>query len=234
MGITDDVKRMRDEGLSDNEILNNLINRGFSQKQISDALSQAKIKEAVNAPPALGPRETRPVDAEELVPSMMMQESEAPMPGSAQEAYAYPEYGTAAPPVYQAETDATQAQVVYPAYTAYQPQQQALSTDTITEISEQVVLEKLSPLRVQIEKVLDLKTTLDSRIEFLDERLKRIETIIDRLQLSILQKVGEYATGMEDVKKELIETQKSFKALLPTARENRENRQEKTAIKYAH
>jgi len=231
MGITDDVKRMHDEGLSDNEIVNNLINRGFSQKQISDAISQAKIKEAVSAPSALSPRETRPAEAEELVPSMMMQEAETPMPGAPQEAYAYPEYGTAAPPAYQAETAATQAQGAYPAYTAYQPQQQALSTDTITEISEQVVLEKLSPLRVQIEKVLDLKTTLDSKIEFLDERLKRIETIIDRLQLSILQKVGEYATGMDDVKRELIETQKSFKALLPTARESH---QEKTAIKYAH
>ena len=41
-----------------------------------------------------------------------------------------------------------------------------------------------------------------------------MEKIIDRLQLSILQKVGDYLTNVEDIKKELAETQKSFKSML--------------------
>ena len=109
----------------------------------------------------------------------------------------------------------------------------SISPDTITEISEQVVAEKLAPLRKDIEKILDLKTTMETKMEYLDERLKRIEKIIDRLQLSIMQKVGEYITNIDDIKKEITETQKSFKAMAPglpsssSSKETREERAEK-------
>jgi len=100
----------------------------------------------------------------------------------------------------------------------YQDQQQysqyTPSSDTISEISEQVVSEKISSLKADINKVIDFKTTFDSKIDFLDQRLKRIEATIDKLQLSILQKVGQYVNDVSDLKSEIIETQKSFKSLL--------------------
>ena len=64
-----------------------------------------------------------------------------------------------------------------------------------------------------METIIDLKTTMGTKLSILDERLKRMEGIIDRLNLSILQKVGDYMTNIDDIKKELIETQKSFKAM---------------------
>lgn len=91
---------------------------------------------------------------------------------------------------------------------------QGLSTDTITEISEQVVSEKFAQIKEDLEKILDVKTTIDSKLEFLDQRLKKIESIIDKLQLSVLQKVGEYVNNVQSLKTEVIETQKSFKSLL--------------------
>lgn len=99
-------------------------------------------------------------------------------------------------------------------YAQYQPYQQGLSSDTITEISEQIVDEKIQSIKSQMEKVIDFKNTVESKIEYIDERLKRIERIIDRLQLSVLQKVGDYITNVEDIKRELQETQKSFGSLL--------------------
>jgi len=99
------------------------------------------------------------------------------------------------------------------AYPRYQPYQEALSSDMITEISEQVVSERLASLQDRLEKVIDLKTVMEARMGNLNERLKRMEKIIDRLQLSLLQKVGEYVTDVKDVKNELEETQKSFVAL---------------------
>ncbi len=118
-----------------------------------------------------------------------------------------------------------QQEKVYPAsYPQYQQEQNysgydqyqtgGISADTITEIAEQVFIEKLSPLRQKIEELLNLKTSIETKAEYLDERLKRIEKIIDRLQLSILQKVGSYITNVEDIKKEMEETQKTFKALV--------------------
>ena len=88
-----------------------------------------------------------------------------------------------------------------------------LSSEAISEIAEQAVNEKLSLLRADLEKILDFKNSADAKMEMLDERLKRIEKILDRLQLSILQKVGEYMTNVDDLKKELLETQKTFTAV---------------------
>ena len=91
----------------------------------------------------------------------------------------------------------------------YQP---SISADTMTEIAEQVIAEKLSSLTNKIEKVVDTKMTFETKMSSLSERIQRIEKIIDKLQLSILQKVGEYVTDVSDLKKELLETQKTFKA----------------------
>jgi hypothetical protein len=99
------------------------------------------------------------------------------------------------------------------AYPQYQPYQEAMSSDIITEISEQVVSERLSVLRDKLEKVIDMKTVFESRISSMGERLARIEKILDTLQLTILQKVGDYLVDARDVRKELEETQKSFSAI---------------------
>ncbi len=95
---------------------------------------------------------------------------------------------------------------------AYQPI--AISPDTMNEVAEQVVAEKLGPIAASLEKLFDQKSNSEAQIQYIDERLKRIEKIIDRLQLSILQKVGEYVTNVDDIKREMVETQKSFRALL--------------------
>jgi hypothetical protein len=100
-------------------------------------------------------------------------------------------------------------------YSSYDPSIGGISSDVITEISEQVVSEKLSETRKHLEKVIDFKTAIEAKTESIEERLKRIEKIIDTLQSSILRKVGDYVTNVDDIKKELIETQKSFSRLLP-------------------
>ena len=97
----------------------------------------------------------------------------------------------------------------------YQPYQETMGSDVITEISEQVVDEKLSAMRDRLEEAVDFKNSAEAKLNILDKRLKRIEQIIDILQISLIQKVSEYVTDIKDVKNELIETQKSFKAIAP-------------------
>jgi len=163
---------------------------------------------ALAAPPAIAPAE----EVALAIPEMPM----APAPGALAPAPGI--LAPAAAPGYQ-----------YPAASAA-----GLSTDTITEISEQVMAEKLMPIRNQLEKILDLKTTLESKQEALDERLKRIEKIIDRLQLSILQKLGDYVSSVENVKKELVETQKSFKAAKKPAKHKPVEHHKKKMFKNNH
>jgi len=88
-----------------------------------------------------------------------------------------------------------------------------MSSDVITEISEQIVNERLSALQDKIEKILDMRTVVEANMTNLNDRLKRMEKIVDQMQVSILKKVGEYMTDIQDVKKELEETQKSFVAI---------------------
>lgn len=205
MGVVEDIKKMREEGNADQEIVRSLQAKGLAPKEIYDGISQANIKNAViESPESSSPNYkgySDSVQENELQPSLSSSSQEAPNTSQ-----------------YQEQQPAQQKYSQYPSQPAqqeyYDPNSyQGISADMISEIAEQVMNEKLSALRNDLEKVINIKTTFESKADILDERLKRIEKIIDRLQLSILQKVGDYMTNIDDIKKELIETQKSFKSL---------------------
>jgi len=216
MALLNDIKGMQTEGKTEQEIIATLRKQGISPKEIIEALSQSKIKEAVTGEvPAPEPYATPPQQPQQIQEEALMpQPSQKPaypdeMPTTGQQ-IEYQSVPAEQPAQYQpAQPQPIQ---VYPEY-QYPAQAPGISSDTITEIAEQVVSEKLSPMRKDMESLIDMRTTLTTKISLVEERLKRIESIIDRLNLSIMQKVGEYMTNIDDIKKELIETQKSFKAL---------------------
>jgi len=230
MTVLSDIKRMQIEGKTDQEIIGALKQQGISPREITEALTQSKIREAVVAPGA-GDEAQAPMPGQEALSPQEMTPSINDGSQGAPEAAAYAQDETQQPQPYppQEQQYPQEAQQPYPQegyppqeqqgypqeYPQYQqqPQMGGISPDTITEISEQVVAEKLAPIREDIEKVIDMKTTVESKLDYLDERLKRIEKIIDRLQLSIMQKVGDYMTNIDDIKKEIVETQKSFKSM---------------------
>ena len=211
MGISEEIEEMQREGRSESEIRSALVEDGVSAQRIEEMLSEMKIKAAVNDNGSVPNQQTAPQ------PSHSTQEMAAN-----QESY---DRGDFTPSMFNTQEEAQQAaydQQYQDPNAQYAPQYQdpyqnqyssGLSSDTISEISEQVFNEKIGSLRKEVEKISDLKTTVSAKIEYLDDRLKRIEKVIDRLQLSVLQKVGEYVTNVEDLKKEVVETQKSFKAL---------------------
>jgi hypothetical protein len=206
MGTIEEVGFMKREGRSDAEIASSLRKKGVSEAEIAGAISQTKIKEAVQATPADEQTHTQEYGEEQMSPSLMSpgaqyqsapaeteQQMEAPQP----EQQAYPEYQS-----YSAGS--------------YDQQQYAsgnIGAEVITEIADQVVAEKLSPILGAMDKILDMKSNTEAQLRYLDERLRRIEKIIDRLQLSVLQRVGEYVSNVEEIKQEMQETQKTFKAL---------------------
>ena len=221
MGIIEEIGKMKQAGRSEQDISIVLKQRGFSDEEVSNLVSQTQIKEAIDSsvvPVPIQQAETqdynqnteyqtpyfglRPTTEELGSPQMQQQYSQEPIP---------------APTPIGMQEEYPQEQYSQPSQGGYDDQQyassSAISSDTITEIAEQVVMEKLSKITKNLEKTLDLKTTLDAKLFNLNERLQRIEKIIDRLQLSILQKVGEYVVNVSDLKKELVETQKSFTAI---------------------
>src|SRR3989344_742752 len=234
MGILEDIKRMQQEGKSDQDMIILLQQYGYGIKEISDSLAQAKIKQAVseNGQDSM----TAPMTGQEqgMMQSMLNQsqvpkedqeqpqqeESPQQLPRipSPEEVYAQ---AHAPPPPYIPQTNQAIPQPEYAEQGEYQQQQYAPydssyqsygtgNQDAMSEIAEQVMSEKLSSLRKQLESIWDMKNSFEAKMSSMDDRLKRMEKVIDRIQLSILQKVGEYVTNVEDIKKEMIETQKSF------------------------
>ena len=106
----------------------------------------------------------------------------------------------------------------YPSYDYAMPG--SISPDTISEISEQIVAEKMLEVRKHLNKFTDFKTEIEAKAEAIEQRLTRMEKIIDALQTSVLHKVGEYGTNISDIKKELITTQKTFAKLAPGIRKH--------------
>lgn len=235
MGTLEEVKQMQKQGIAENEIVSTLQQKGTAYKEISDALAQSKIKEAIEQPAIeeQNPISQTPQPQQNQSPIPQEQIPQTPQPITQEQ---IPPEQSPIPQEQQGQTQGMQQSILQTAQTPevaeYAPEQgayedydyaddggqyeyasPAMSADTITEISEQIVSEKMNEVRKKLENMISFKTNLEVKTESIEERLKRIEKIIDNLQSSILQKVGNFMTNTEDVKKELIETQKSFKKL---------------------
>ena len=200
--------------MNDEQVIQSLRNGGADYKDIADALAQSRIKAAVEQqdadPNSIYPGEPTVGTQNEMEPSMMGQQQEMmlPSPGAAEYPSQIPAPSYDAPQGYDQQQYGEQ----------YVQQPYGTSPDMTAEIAEQVVAEKLGELRKHLEKIADMKTIFDSKVEILDERLRRIEKTIDVLQSSVLRKVGDYVTNVEDIKREMIETQKTFSKLIPEHR----------------
>jgi hypothetical protein len=190
MGILEDIQKMKQAGMQDNQIILKLQEQGNSYRAISEAISQSKIKQAVES----SEQESLPPMPSEMQQQEMSQETQQyPQDLSNQQETAPQEYFSG----YEPQPQDNQQQ--------YQEQ-----NDTMMEISEQVVSEKLSDIRKKLENMSSFKTEIETKAEAIEDRLNRIEKIIDSLQTSVLRKVGDYVTNVEDIKKELIESQKTI------------------------
>ena len=199
MTALEQVMQLKNQGMADDQIIGTLQQQGISPNEINTALSQAQIKNAVTG-------ETRqeqyaPVQ-EPLTQEIPMQDQYAQDPGQeqyapAQENYAQPEQGYAPQEEY------------YP-QEGYAPQGGGFDSNTIMEIAEQVFSEKTKKIEEQLSKFNEFKTLTQTKVENMNDRLKKIETMIDKLQITILEKIGSYGNNIEGIKKEMGMMQDSF------------------------
>ena len=97
----------------------------------------------------------------------------------------------------------------------YTENQGGFGTDTIIEIAEQVFEEKIKKLSQQISNFREFSAISETKFSNFENRLKKIESIIETLQIKILEKVGSYGEGLESIKKEMTMMQDSFSKTLP-------------------
>jgi hypothetical protein len=213
MGILEQVTNLKKQGVPDDKIVSDLSQQGISPNEISNALKQAEIKNAVSG---VG-------QDEEMYPSIMPAETQVPEP---QENYYQPQEENYPPQ----ETYAPQTQQYAQAQEQYFPQEQAYSnyqpnssTDLIMEIADQVASEKIKKTQKLAESSSEATILLQDKFENLSNRLKKIETIIDKLQIAILEKVGSYGNNLENIKKEMSMMQDSFSKMISSPKEKKES-----------
>ena len=190
MGILDKVTKMKNQGISEDEITTKLREERISPKDIKDALDQSKIKEAVDNNQDMQPSIMKNTQDDVFVPKTqeMQQEDYVPQEGYNEQEY-YPQEG-------------------YDEYAST-----GTNTDTMIEIAEQVFSEKIEKMQNQLEKLNEAQTLSQVKVDSTSERLKRVETIIDNLQVSILKKIGSYGENLSSIKKEMSMMQNSMKKI---------------------
>ena len=219
MGILEEINRMKNQGLSKDQMITELQEQGISPKAINDAFDQTKIKEAISNPPVQGEssiNNSQQPPAPQAQPQTYAQTQEAkqtyynpPQEPQQQEQYSSSSAPEPYPP--QPEQEPPQEDYYAPEQGYYAPEDQGydygensgLDTDTIIEIAGQVFSEKIKKIENQVSDFNEFKTLSETKIQIISERLKRIENTIDKLQSSILEKIGSYGSGLESIKKEM-------------------------------
>jgi len=182
MEVLERVMELESQGVSDTDIIKKLRDDGISPGDISEALSQAKIKSAVSQP-GISEQENP-----EMQQSIMDPQEETQY--SAPEQQAQPQYQQA------------QQYQPYPQDQSYYPPQQS-DSETISEIAEQVVSEKFRTFEQKTGDIVSFKNSMQDKISDLNERLKRIELSLDKIQQAIIGKVGEFGENISYVHKDL-------------------------------
>lgn len=182
MGILDQIVQMRNQGMNDDDIIRQLQEKGIPPKVINDALNNEQIKKVVS------------------------DEYEAPTPSNQVEEEAQPQSEEYYSPQNSQDTYSPQEYQQGQGY----DYSQGLDTSTIIEIAEQVFSEKSQKSQRQIDDLTEFRAVVSSKVDAMSERLKRIEMMIDKLQIAILEKVGSYGNNLESIKKEMSMMQDTF------------------------
>ena len=205
MTILEQVSEMKNQGISEEEIIKKLQDLGASPKAINDALDQEKIKKAVSneeeygMPSSQTPKMQRSVNNQEIPNDQMYYPQQ-------EEEYSPQDYSQ-----YQENSTYTQG----------------FDTNTIIEISEQVFSEKIQKIQKLVDECSEFKTLTETKIENISLRVKRIESISDKLQTAILEKIGSYGSNLESIKKEMSMMQDSFGKMINPLAERAEEKHHK-------
>ncbi|PIN77230.1 hypothetical protein COV15_02695 [Candidatus Woesearchaeota archaeon CG10_big_fil_rev_8_21_14_0_10_34_12] len=206
MSVLEKVTELRNQGRNDAEIIQFLKEQRVSPKEINDALSQSQIKAAVG-----GMQESmmQPQWAPQQQQEEMMQISQEGMPQIPQE--------------YQQEYSQIPQEQQY-----YQYSPPATTADTISEIVDSIISEKLSEMKKKILILEEARKSDMAKLISVNERLKKVEDTIFNLQASIIRKIGEYGEGIKSINDEMSMMQDSFSKLVnPMINSLRETSKEK-------
>lgn len=218
------INALKSQGLNEIQVIQTLQEQGLTPREINDSLAQSKIKDAINDPYAqqyLGGQEGQENsqsyeqygEMEGMQPSVTdtqyLNQNQYPPQTEQQYQEGSQGYDQGYEQQYYPENYQSQG---YP----QQPGEQGgeayygLNTETMSEIAEQLIQEKLATINSAITSLAEFKILVEGKVDKIDSRLERIEKIIDSLQTSLIRRSTESSQDLEDIKTEMKMMQTSF------------------------
>tara|TARA_Y100000310_G_scaffold202483_1_gene202672 strand:+ start:9546 stop:10208 length:663 start_codon:yes stop_codon:yes gene_type:complete len=195
---TDDVLALKQQGVVNSEIIEQLKNKGFSYEQISDALTQAEMKSQVEGAP---PAPSAGNEQDNMQPSMMNAPIEPPMQQVIQ-----PEPMSRPLPQFSRPMAAP---------TMMAPMASSRETDErIEEIAESIINEKWQKMVEDVGDMNVWKEKVRTNIASMKQEILRVENRFESLQKVIVSKVNDYDKNISDVGSEIKALEKLLQKII--------------------
>jgi hypothetical protein len=185
-----DIMQMRQQGLSNNQIIQNLQRQGFSNTQIFDAMNQADTKMAVEG-----------VQPAFLSPPQQQQQSFTP---PAQELFTQAPVSQSAP-----ETSNRDVRNIF-----------QNSEVKVEELVEAVIEEKWTELLKDINKIVDWKNKTEGRITEMEIKIESLKEGFSDLNRAVIGKVNDYDKHILEIGSDIKAMEKVFSKVLPAFTDN--------------
>lgn len=197
---TDMVLQMRQQGISNNQIVQNLQRQGFSANDIFDAMNQADIKGGVEAAPTDA---FNPTDIENNMKFGAPQGTGGPIQHGSQ--IGFPPMG-APPSMGSPQQPSSNSQELTPEY--------------VEEIVEAVIDERWTEIIDNIRKVIEWKNAMDQDLVKMKQQIVSLNSQFDELHKAVVGKIGEYDQNILNVGTEIKAMERVFEKVLPAFTEN--------------
>jgi hypothetical protein len=198
MALLETISEMKSRGMNDLDIVNALKEQGITPREINEALSQARIKSAIANP-------------EEMQQSVMRAQEQIQNQQYAQEQYSNQQYPQ---DQQQYQQEQYQQQGYY---------NQTIDLETVREVARQEIESATNKLKQEQEKSAKILNDLKFEVQSIENRLNKIEAIIQELQTSIIRKMGDYGEAVSNLNKELRATQNSFAKVINPLMDKKRN-----------
>lgn len=100
------------------------------------------------------------------------------------------------------------------------PQSRSGGVESNEEIIEAIIDEKWSDLSKAIDKVIEWKDSMNSKIEKIEQRIEDLKDSYDKLHEGVIGKIGDYDKNILEVGAEVKAMEKVFSKVLPVFTEN--------------
>ncbi len=209
-----DIMQMRQQGLSNNQIIQNLQRNGYSNTEIFDAMNQVDTKAAVEGLQSVGSNQDLfsqpPVGGQE--PAAFESSDSMQFSGA-----------HSAPPTNQPPQPQDSVSPPMSAPVQQPVMQNMMQQDTevkIEELVETIIEEKWEELLRDVNKIVSWKNKVESRLSEVEIRIDYLKESFSDLQNAIVGKVGEYDKHIMEVGSEIKAMEKVFSKILPAFTEN--------------